>query len=108
VTQLPLDLSGDGPAAASIEGKRRYRKRPKKDENAPERPNSAYVMFARRVRDDLKVTSPDMSFAEISRIVGARWKALAPGDRNVFIDLASHAHASYLEQLEQYRRVHNR
>ncbi|KAG9875662.1 HMG-box, partial [Aureobasidium melanogenum] len=56
--------------------KRKYRRHPKADEHAPERPPSAYVIFSNQIRDQLK--GKDLSFTEIAKLVGERWQELGP------------------------------
>lgn len=54
--------------------KRRYRRHAKADKNAPTRPPSAYVMFSSDVRAEVK--EHNLSFSELARVTGERWKTL--------------------------------
>lgn len=60
--------------------KRAYIHHPKPDANAPVRPYSAYVLFAKAVREDLK--SQPLSFTKISKEVGERWQRLTPEEKH--------------------------
>uniref|UniRef100_A0A0S1MJ97 HMG box domain-containing protein n=1 Tax=Phakopsora pachyrhizi TaxID=170000 RepID=A0A0S1MJ97_PHAPC len=57
-----------------IKQKRKYRRHAKPDLNAPEKPLSAYVLFSNTVRESLK--GKNLTFTEIARIVGEKWKNL--------------------------------
>ncbi|KAG6021361.1 hypothetical protein E4U40_005361 [Claviceps sp. LM458 group G5] len=81
--------------------KRKYRRHPKPDENAPERPPSAYVLFSNKMRDDLK--SQNLSFTEIAKLVGEHWQTISPADKEVFECQANAAKARYHRQLAEYK-----
>lgn len=83
--------------------KRRYRRHPKPDENAPRRPYSAYAMFSNKVREDLK--DQNLSFVELARNAGERWKKLSPADKEPWISSASKAKRTYDTQLAKYRQT---
>ncbi|TGZ79308.1 hypothetical protein EX30DRAFT_110673 [Ascodesmis nigricans] len=84
-------------------GKRKYRRHPKTDENAPEKPPSAYVMFANSVRDELK--GQNLSFTDIAKLVGERWKVLPPEDKESYEIRASVAKDKYNLEFEEYKKT---
>lgn len=55
--------------------KRGYRHHPKSDQNAPERPYSAYVLFSNHLREQLK--DQNLSFTDLSKVVGEQWQQLS-------------------------------
>ncbi|KAI9664994.1 MAG: hypothetical protein M1821_006442 [Bathelium mastoideum] len=83
--------------------KRKYRRHPKPDENAPERPPSAYVIFSNKTRDSLK--GQDLSFTEIAKLVGERWQQLTPEEREPFEREATAAKEKYYAQLAEYKKT---
>lgn len=105
----------DAPDVA--QGKRGYVHHPRADPNAPDRPYSAYVLFSKAVREDLK--SQSLSFTNISKEVGERWQRLTPEEKlgwksrgaiprdQYKIDLAkyqqSENHRHYLQYLAEFR-----
>ncbi|KAL8854219.1 MAG: hypothetical protein Q9221_000933 [Calogaya cf. arnoldii] len=111
--QLPPILEGTKP------GKRKYRRHPKADEYAPERPQSAYVIFSNikslpllspsaanepsEVRDELK--SENLSFTEIAKRVGEKWQTLSPEEREPFEARAASAKEGYLTELARYKKT---
>ncbi|KAF2429875.1 hypothetical protein EJ08DRAFT_262648 [Tothia fuscella] len=92
------------PALAPGTGtKRKYRRHPKADENAPERPPSAYVIFSNRVREELR--GRDFSFTEIAKLVGERWQVLSPDIRDVCERQAATAKEKYYNELSEYKKT---
>ena len=91
---------GSGPVP---EAKRKYRRHPKPDENAPERPPSAYVIFSNKVREEVKDQS--LSFTLIAKLVGDRWQKLDPAGKEPFEAQANAAKERYNIQLSTYRKT---
>lgn len=85
------------------EQKRKYRRHPKPDENAPEKPPSAYVLFSNKVREEVK--SENLSFTEIARLVGERWQKLNPAEKESFESHASALKETYNAQLSEYKKT---
>ncbi|KAL0257890.1 hypothetical protein SLS55_007058 [Diplodia seriata] len=83
--------------------KRKYRRHPKPDENAPERPASAYVIFSNQTRESLK--GQDLSFTEIAKLVGERWQTLSPGAREACERQAAAAKEKYYAELAEYKKT---
>merc|ERR1719277_933809 len=54
----------------------------KKDENAPKRPLSAYMLYAASVRSKIVKENPDMAVSEIMREQSVWWKALSDGEQS--------------------------
>ncbi|RFU36148.1 hypothetical protein B7463_g234, partial [Scytalidium lignicola] len=88
----------------SVQGaKRKYRRHPKPDENAPERPPSAYVIFSNRMREDLK--GRHLSFTEIAKLVGENWQTLSPAEKEPYEQQAFTAKEKYNQQLNEYKKT---
>ncbi|QSZ35118.1 hypothetical protein DSL72_007983 [Monilinia vaccinii-corymbosi] len=90
---------GSGPHGA----KRKYRRHPKTDENAPERPPSAYVIFSNKMREDLK--GRNLSFTEIAKLVGEHWQNLSPGEKEPYEQSAYTAKERYNNELAEYKKT---
>lgn len=85
---------------------RPYRRHPRPDHDAPTRPKTAYVLFGEHVREDAEVNG--LSFAEISKKTGKRWKELSQEQRvNVWEAPAASRLQDYKKELEQYKRTEN-
>ncbi|TVY78194.1 High mobility group protein 20A [Lachnellula suecica] len=85
--------------------KRKYRRHPKPDEHAPERPPSAYVIFSNKMREELK--GRNLSFTEIAKLVGENWQNLAPSEKEPFEQQASSAKEKYNNELVEYKKTNS-
>lgn len=83
--------------------KRKYRRHPRPDENAPDRPPSAYVIFSNLVREQLK--GQDLSFTEIAKRVGERWQVVDPEIRESCERQANAAKEQYYRELAVYKKT---
>ncbi|KND94906.1 High mobility group protein 20A [Tolypocladium ophioglossoides CBS 100239] len=83
--------------------KRKYRRHPKPDENAPERPPSAYVLFSNKMREDLK--SQNLTFTEIAKLVGENWQSLASAEKETYESQANAAKENYHRDLAEYKKT---
>ncbi|KAF4505196.1 hypothetical protein G6O67_007171 [Ophiocordyceps sinensis] len=83
--------------------KRKYRRHPKPDEHAPERPPSAYVLFSNKMRDDLK--SHSLTFTEIAKLVGENWQSLPPAEKELYESQANAAKEKYHNNLAGYKKT---
>ncbi|KAF2842852.1 HMG-box, partial [Patellaria atrata CBS 101060] len=92
-----------GAVASGSSTKRRYRRHPKPDEHAPERPASAYVIFSNQTREELK--GQELSFADIAKVVGERWQVLPSDVREVFESQAAVAKEKYYLELAEYKKT---
>ncbi|KAI9834871.1 MAG: hypothetical protein M1819_002779 [Sarea resinae] len=103
----PEDKSGAnkglGARGSGNAGKRKYRRHPKPDENAPERPPSAYVIFSNSIREELK--GEELSFTDIAKRVGERWQVLTPEEREPFERQAAAAKDRYNAELAEYKET---
>lgn len=45
------------------------------------KPLSGYMLFAKEMRPKLKEESPDLTFGEVGKELGARWRALSDDEK---------------------------
>ncbi|KAK7970479.1 hypothetical protein PG988_009552 [Apiospora saccharicola] len=83
--------------------KRKYRRHPKTDEHAPERPPSAYVLFSNKMRDDLK--GQNLTFTEIAKLVGENWQNLDRNEKEPFETQAQEAKERYNREMAEYKKT---
>jgi len=83
--------------------KRKYRRHPKPDENAPDRPPSAYVIFSNRMREELK--GQNLSFTEIAKLVGERWQSISLVEKDPYEQQATAAKERYNAELSAYKKT---
>ncbi|KAJ0380643.1 hypothetical protein COL26b_000929 [Colletotrichum chrysophilum] len=79
----PRPENKEGP----IQAKRKYRRHPKPDENAPERPPSAYVLFSN------------------TKLVGEHWQNLTPAEKEPYETSALKAKEKYNHDLAEYKKT---
>ena len=94
-------MTASGPTSG--ETKRKYRRHPKPDEHAPERPPSAYVIFSNKTREDIKDQS--LSFTSIAKLVGDRWQKLDPAGKEPYEAQANAAKERYNILLSAYKKT---
>lgn len=83
--------------------KRKYKRHPKPDEFAPDRPPSAYVIFSNQMRDRLK--GQDLSFTDIAKIVGERWQDLSTVQKEPCERRAQNLKEKYYADLAEYKKT---
>lgn len=85
------------------EAKRKYKRHPKPDDNAPERPPSAYVLFSNAIREEIK--GQDLSFTDIAKLVGQRWQSLSAAEREPFESKAASLKETFNQELAEYKKT---
>jgi hypothetical protein len=85
---------------ASEEKVKKERKpRKEKDPDAPKHPCSAYVLFCSSIRKSLMQENPDLTFSDVGKMMGERYKALTDEEKAPFLEQAK-------EMREQYNVAH--
>ncbi|KAI1083250.1 hypothetical protein F5B20DRAFT_453289 [Whalleya microplaca] len=115
IEDAKLDLNRSEPVKSENKdgtgvAKRKYRRHPKPDENAPERPPSAYVLFSNKsllmlpeMREDLK--GQNLTFTEIAKLVGENWQNLTRAEKEPFERQAHEAKEKYNRDLADYKKT---
>ncbi|KAF2683047.1 hypothetical protein K458DRAFT_49822 [Lentithecium fluviatile CBS 122367] len=85
--------------------KRRYRRHPRPDTNAPKKPKTAYVNFADDLRSSPEISA--LSFVDIAREVGRRWQELPPEKKRVWESNAARAMQEFEAQMDEYKKTEN-
>ena len=83
--------------------KRKYKRHPKRDKNAPVKPLSAYVMFAHKVREEY--TGQNISFPDMAKIVGDRWKNVQPEVKEAIENEAAKKKEEYQSEMALYKKT---
>ncbi|RAR05730.1 hmg box protein [Stemphylium lycopersici] len=83
--------------------KRRYRRHPRPDPNAPKKPKTAYVNFADELRTDPEVSQ--LSFVDIAREVGRRWQELPAEKKRTWESNAARAMQEFEAQMDEYKKT---
>ena len=78
------------------------KKKRKKDKNAPRKPDTAYTCFQKIFYKETKAENPDVSFAEISKLVGAKWKNTSEEEKKEFEKQSEEDKARYNNEMANY------
>lgn len=73
-----------------------------KDPNAPRKSLSAFMLFSNDHRKIVKESSPDATFGDVGRMVGAAWKELKEKEKSFYTKAAALANKEYLSEMEKY------
>ncbi|KAI9681965.1 MAG: Non-histone chromosomal protein 6 [Caeruleum heppii] len=74
----------------------------KKDPNAPKRGLSAYMFFANEQRENVRDENPGISFGQVGKVLGERWKALNEKQRGPYEAKAAADKKRYEEEKASY------
>src|ERR1043165_2451081 len=85
----------------NVSTKRKYKRHPKRDKNAPVKPLSAYVMFAHKVREEF--SGQNISFPDMAKIVGDRWKNIRPEEKEAYENEAAKKKEEYQTEMAAYK-----
>ncbi|KUI60451.1 Non-histone chromosomal protein 6 [Cytospora mali] len=90
------------PKAAAKRGAGKDKRRTKKDPNAPKRGLSAYMFFANEQRQSVRDDNPDVTFGQVGKILGERWKALNEKQRAPYDAKAAADKKRYEDEKQAY------
>jgi hypothetical protein len=82
--------------------KRRYRHRQRKDPHAPRKPSCDYVLFGNSLRQQPDIAQ--LSFVEISKLVGEQWQQLSLEGRATWTSNAAEQKRKYITELAEYQQ----
>ena len=83
--------------------KKKSRRHPKPDLNAPEQPYSAYVMFSNHTREQVDVQN--LSFTNLSKEVEKRWQALAFDEKETWSQRGAGSWEEYKTKMANYQKT---
>lgn len=72
------------------------------DPNAPKRGLSAYMFFANEQRENVREENPGVSFGQVGKILGERWKALSEKQRLPYEAKAAADKKRYEDEKQAY------
>jgi len=93
-TYTPPADSGGSPAK---------KKKAKKDPNAPKKGKTSFMFFSNSIRSTVKTEKPDLSFGEIGKEIGERWKALNPEEKGKYEKMAEDDKARAKKEMAAYK-----
>ncbi|KAL5180834.1 FACT complex subunit SSRP1 [Glycine soja] len=84
------------------DGKKRKQKK-RKDPNAPKRAMSGFMFFSKLERENLKKTNPGISFTDVSRVLGEKWKKLSVEEKEPYEAKAREDKKRYKDEISGYK-----
>ncbi|XP_035828536.1 high mobility group protein 20A [Aplysia californica] len=85
--------------------KGKKRKKGVRDSNAPKQPLSGYLRFLTERRELLRREQPSLSFADVSKLLGAEWSSLAQHHKQRYLEEADKEKEQYVRDLEAYQKT---
>jgi len=92
---MPKDKASGRKSKSRVEKK-------KKDPNAPKRGLSAYMFFANEQRENVREENPGISFGQVGKVLGERWKALNDKQRGPYEAKAAADKKRYEDEKKSY------
>uniref|UniRef100_A0A0R0KM01 FACT complex subunit SSRP1 n=1 Tax=Glycine max TaxID=3847 RepID=A0A0R0KM01_SOYBN len=96
----PTDDSGADDSDATDSGDE---KEAKKDPNAPKRAMSGFMFFSKLERENLKKTNPGISFTDVGRVLGEKWKKLSAEEKEPYEAKAREDKKRYMDEISGYK-----
>ncbi|KAI3397486.1 hypothetical protein diail_10698 [Diaporthe ilicicola] len=90
------------PKAAAKKNAGKGARRAKKDPNAPKRGLSAYMFFANEQRENVREENPGITFGQVGKLLGERWKALNEKQRAPYEAKAAADKKRYEDEKQAY------
>ena len=91
------------------ENKIKMKKR-ERDNSAPKKPESGYLLFCKEYRGKMKEKHPDKNNTEITKLLGKKWQSLVEMKSDKiknYLDKASELKAKYDEEINEYKIANN-
>ncbi|KAG8454467.1 hypothetical protein GDO86_000910 [Hymenochirus boettgeri] len=80
------------------------KKRKKILPNGPKAPVTGYVRFLNERREQIRAQHPDLSFPEITKMLGAEWSTLPTQEKQRYLDEAERDKQQYMKELREYQQ----
>ncbi|MED6192070.1 FACT complex subunit ssrp1 [Stylosanthes scabra] len=87
---------------ADEDGKKKKQKK-KKDPNAPKRAMSGFMFFSQMERENLKKTNPGISFTDVGRVLGEKWKKMSAEEKEPYEAKARADKKRYKDEISGYK-----
>merc|ERR1712129_565772 len=75
----------------------------KKDPNAPKLPSTAWFLFSADERAKVKAEDPSLSFGDIAKLIGQRWKEVDSEDKKRYEKMAEEGKKKYDIDIAAYK-----
>ncbi|KAG0466389.1 hypothetical protein HPP92_017969 [Vanilla planifolia] len=85
------------------DGSKKRKQKKKKDPHAPKRGLSGFMFFSNAERENLKKGNPGMSFTDVGRALGDRWKKMTAEEKEPYESMAKADAKRYKEAMAGYK-----
>jgi len=89
-------------APVSSEKKKAPPAKTKKDPNAPKKAMTAFMYFSTGIRPEVKEENPELSFGDIAKTIGKRFKSLTSEEKQKWEAMAQVDKKRYVKAMESY------
>lgn len=89
---------------AAPQTEKRKTTRKKKDPDAPKRSLSAYMFFANENRDIVRAENPGITFGQVGKTLGDKWKALNADEKVPYETKAEADKKRYEKEKAEYAK----
>ena len=76
-----------------------------RDDNAPKPPLTGYVLFLNEQREIERENNPNLSFPEITKLLGGKWSKLPAADKQKYLDEAVKDKERNRRELQEYHQM---
>lgn len=104
-TSAPYYLKSDDTITSTGAIAKRSVRRRKKDKNAPKRALTAYMIFSKETRPVVVSENPSLTFTEVGRLLGEKWRALSSDQKKPFEQKSEADKDRYRMEREKYIRM---
>ena len=87
-----------------MSGEKKRATRKKKDPDAPKRSLSAYMFFANENRDVVRSENPGISFGQVGKLLGEKWKAMQSEEKQPYESKADADKKRYEKEKAEYAK----
>ncbi|KAG4393173.1 hypothetical protein AAZX31_03G028600 [Glycine max] len=100
---LPSKASTSKKKSKDDEDGKKKKQKKKKDPNAPKRAMSGFMFFSKLERENLKKTNPGISFTDVGRVLGEKWKKLSAEEKEPYEAKAREDKKRYMDEISGYK-----
>ncbi|XP_066597930.1 high mobility group protein 20A [Prorops nasuta] len=97
--------SNSGSSAISAPTKPKKRKKIPRDATAPKQPLTGYFRFLNDRREKVRTENPNLSFAEITKLLAAEWSSLPSDQKQQYLDAAEQDKERYNREFSDYKQT---
>lgn len=94
----------DGPSESKKRKETKKDSKPKvkksKDPSKKKKPRGPYIIYCAEIRNEIKVSNPDLTMTQISKELGKRWNALSEAEKHKYQTMANEEKQRYLDEIK--------